>query len=1235
MLLEKLDGNSYKYSARIPSLDNAFKHQLSTKTDKKSLEQFKVDTFKYLREVMERTYDDTKNLIVGIFNVMFATYKLIDTGARKPYLDKHVKQHSVHYIDSDQKICFFITYAYKIRSEIDTKVNKNSVITFVKQLFAYYYRIKGKYQLFEYLYNNAAKKDQSLNKYLQDYQGFKISTEMTKFIDTFNLVVNIYTYHEELEGKTGLYRLFNSYGQINNESMTLDLLLISNEIEQHVMYVSNVEKLTGVLICPYCHDYVTILSDTNKRTNEYSNTHVEKCKSSTHEPSILLHDVPMPICSAILNHPTIEYLMAYGLMDQFKAQRGFITYDFETVSDQVMKETTDQTTLFSQLSKLSIASTEVYPNRDKSYELVKRCYTLFDELSDNYQEQLDRYELPPNSSFVHLWLVQTFESAEQIYQCMKYEDEKILFDKCIKVLGWNSSRFDIALLWDALDCELLTMGVPIGSLNNTKSITVTHNKSHMKLQFIDAENLFGPMTLKACIKDYGDKSEHKDVFPYEIINSKNQNEVLMKTEPFEYDDFKSKLKGGYSITEDEYDQYLIDFKRFTNRLDYLKYYNINGTEIMVKPLMNLIDTFEQFNIDVLHYISIASCAYATKHYSTYFPSKFNLESDKQTYYEDFDINTDYSNPNHNAKPFELTAGYWKNKCYHYKQQDYKAGRETEKNVTADDYDYYKRLFETSVCSICNAKFTYDNPPSLDRQDNELPHTKDNFMKEFINYFENVFSGGLAAVFHRENIAGKTQINELTYDEQSNKVISQDNENVATHVFALDGNSLYPSSYSSVKNENIPCTDHRMYMAGRSKFYSEKPYIIKNCIDQRKEIVVAKIKGYFPKSEYNNLLALPPIFRNIEIQNKQEVIGEFMYSQAQKHSLPMTKKDRKLTTLLDTNGQFMVFNNYYLWLLIDLGFVITDYKAIAVFEKNAAYEPFVRTMMNLRKQAILAGLTKEKFFRLIINSSNGYDTLNTEKFGKIKMLDKAGTFIAQHHPNHMGTKRISANRFAVQIKPKTATCFTSIQSGVFTLDNAKYWYLNYIYNFIYKCLDRKRFHFVLADTDSIYIAITGDPTKDRHQQFESIVTDKQFNDQHVYNYLPDPNIDIYDYKKIFGFGIENEGYELTSLGPKFYSMIVNKWNQEKQQYEFKPKITSKGISKSQDVSHIDYVNVINKDIVKKGINGTLKINDNIMSSIQVEKYALTKFNNKSIVLRNQYCCPCIKGLTAKDYIIKDQ
>ncbi|KAA6371738.1 MAG: hypothetical protein EZS28_032735 [Streblomastix strix] len=118
------------------------------------------------------------------------------------------------------------------------------------------------------------------------------------------------------------------------------------------------------------------------------------------------------------------------------------------------------------------------------------------------------------------------------------------------------------------------------------------------------------------------------------------------------------------------------------------------------------------------------------------------------------------------------------------------------------------------------------------------------------------------------------------------------------------------------------------------------------------------------------------------------------------------------------------------------------------------------MINLRIQSILAELSKEKFFKLLIDASYGYDTFNTEKFDGMKFLDKAYTFISQHHPNHIGTRRFNANTYAVQIKLKTAT-------------------------------SRKRFQFVLADTDSFYIAIAGDPNKDCHQQFEAKVSDKQF------------------------------------------------------------------------------------------------------------------------------------------------
>lgn len=56
--------------------------------------------------------------------------------------------------------------------------------------------------------------------------------------------------------------------------------------------------------------------------------------------------------------------------------------------------------------------------------------------------------------------------------------------------------------------------------------------------------------------------------------------------------------------------------------------------------------------------------------------------------------------------------------------------------------------------------------------------------------------------------------------------------------------------------------------------------------------------------------------------------------------------------------------------------------------------------------------------------------------------------------------------------------------------------------------------------------------------------KMLNIKHIYPYFPEHTKDIYNYKKTLGYRIETEGCELTSLGRKYYSMIVHKWNKEK-------------------------------------------------------------------------------------------
>jgi hypothetical protein len=92
-------------------------------------------------------------------------------------------------------------------------------------------------------------------------------------------------------------------------------------------------------------------------------------------------------------------------------------------------------------------------------------------------------------------------------------------------------------------------------------------------------------------------------------------------------------------------------------------------------------------------------------------------------YKDFNVNSDYSQQVETT--FKISEEYFKKKVLGYNHQDSNAERDTSKNITMKDYEYFKQLLENSKCSICNEGFTETNKPTLDRKNNKLGHTKDN------------------------------------------------------------------------------------------------------------------------------------------------------------------------------------------------------------------------------------------------------------------------------------------------------------------------------------------------------------------------------------------------------------------------------------------------------------------------------------------------------------------------------
>jgi 5-methylcytosine-specific restriction endonuclease McrA len=259
---------------------------------------------------------------------------------------------------------------------------------------------------------------------------------------------------------------------------------------------------------------------------------------------------------------------------------------------------------------------------------------------------------------------------------------------------------------------------------------------------------------------------------------------------------------------------------------------------MIKPINFLINnTFESslHKVDMLQNISLASVAAQLKYAITYkdFDVRF-METAKTT-------------------AFTITCSWLTKKCKLYNEQDVKAKRPINNNVSAKNLEQIRALFskQNGCCSLCGNKFSSVDQITFDRIDNGKPHLLNNItlacnscniargdsdfydfrlatklnkfadknnypfnphIKKSIEQLQNGITGGLSNVLHRINIAGETHINKFYYKDK--KVYSVDLPHIVSHITSVDFNSLYPSVYSSIENEMIKYTNHRLYMPGK-------------------------------------------------------------------------------------------------------------------------------------------------------------------------------------------------------------------------------------------------------------------------------------------------------------------------------------------------------------------------------------------------------------------------------------
>jgi hypothetical protein len=300
-------------------------------------------------------------------------------------------------------------------------------------------------------------------------------------------------------------------------------------------------------------------------------------------------------------------------------------------------------------------------------------------------------------------------------------------------------------------------------------------------------------------------------------------------------------------------------------------------------------------------------------------------------------------------------------------------------------------------------------------------------------------------------------------------------------------------------------------------------------------------------------------------------------------------------------------------------VIDDVEELAEFYRNTCFNKFVESLFNERIVAVKSKNNgMDKFLKMILNSSYGYDGLRTERYDNVKFVGNETALLLQSKSNFMGTRYIKNNLHMVKSSNRTYTEKTCLQCAFFTLDYAKYWYLNFIYNFLYKCCAPDKFHFVEGDTDSIYIAISGDSTLGNDQSIENIIVNKDYYNRYKNDWISNE-------KELLKVATEKYGSSMIALASKNYYIATDK----------KEVFKAKGVSNRTPLYKDNYLQALLGELTMATNIGFRMIKKNggdKFVKLETEKKAITGIHNKMVVLKNHCCAPFVYGKTSKDYAI---
>lgn len=1161
----------------------------------------RADARKVISDIRMKELSDTLNYpksgikvkSINAFKILidYRNHALGDSDALIPEFIKN-NRYIINFPRTNNK-CAFYCIAYHLQTE----KNRRKVVAQVKDAFKRYCSFK------------------KLAFSLSLYKSFKPIDlfEFDQLEECFKLNINVYGFDV---GTNAIECTRPTEGKYDD---TLNILSHDN----HAFYITNIDRVQSKYNCPKC----TMVFENDERMRAHTKNKCDQINLESFPEEPTVYRPPENRIKKLLAKYSIKHVDHY--LDHF------IVFDFEAILKPICQQHGASTSFDNEHVPVSVSVSDSLSNAVRCFvnedpkALIVDMIDYINEVSDNishwHKSKFKDIYYSINKKLLTLeeknpgildgvTLENSRKKRKENPQLNMYLKVKGKISKDLEtldqildqtpVLGFNTGRYDINLIKNELFSTIKTENIK-HVIKNGGYMAIASNSFKM----LDIINYVPAGTSYAkYLETYlgGCKCEDticctcelsKGVFPYEYITSFN---VLNETALPPKSAFYSKLRCT-NISDNEYKRLQFVWKHYEMKTikDLLIWYNNLDVGPFIKAIQKQRELFKRFDLDMFcDGVSLPGLSekvmYKTQ--ELIFPSKAPGEA--------FDF------------PEKRYLGYIK--------QDEEADREFAMTMQHLDELLKKQRY---ICNYCYCKLNVENV-SADRINNSKGHVDGNIIISCVNCNVARKDMNIKSFRYKKLIEFNADRLVFSIDEEEAEIYRKMKANIAggpsiifnrfakrnettirggktcKKVIGYDANALYLWCLGNV----MPCgrlTTIEPYDNIVDDIKNDKLFGFLECDIETPE----HLKYYFSE--------MTPIFKNIEIDPTEEVVGNHMFEYNQSRGRNMSKKSRKLIGSY-FGKQILIYAPLLKWYL-QHGLVVTKTYSFIKANSHKPFEPFMNQVSDARRggdvdksKAMIADMMK-----LVGNAAFGRSGMDMTKHKEVNfMSDEKAVYNATEHFTFSSKTELNDGTVEMVKSKRRIKLKNPIHLSIAIYQLAKLRMLEFYYDCIDFYFDRSDFQYQEMDTDSGYIAFSAE------NPFPDLIKPELLDhyNEHKYDWFPrdDTNENAaFDRRTPGLFKEEFRCNAMVSLSSKNYICYLGD-EIDKQTKKPKIKLSAKGVQKSRNSSVLtpqNFENVVKARTTFKGTNKGFRMcrETNAMITYTQTKTALNYYYDKRQVL----------------------